>query len=302
MEEKIGSKKNVLFVMVDQVIAKTLGSYGGSCQTPNIDNLSKEGITFDNAYTPTSLCSPARASIFTGKLPIKHGIIANTGEPYGKSESEIENVKSVITHYLLNAGYKCGYAGKWHIGEKKGPREYGFEGTKISHYGWPGFVEEYDEFLKKQDHVGLNAIQVKNLIAEESLPEKSYGLFSETMQRLVKIGVLYSATIDLPTNLTEPGFVAEKTIELLKKYKDKPFFITASFWGPHHPAFPSPEFTGRHNPEDIPEWGNFHDDLSNKPRIQKRYIKSFHRKLGSFVFRVNIFLGLITHNADEFSA
>ena len=80
--------------------------------------------------------------------------------------------------------------------------------------------------------------------------------------------------IDLPTNLTESGFVAARTIELLKKYKDKPFFITAAFWM-HHPAFPSPEFAGMHNPENIQEWKNFRDDLSNKPHIQKKIHKIF---------------------------
>ena len=83
--------------MVDQVIANTLGSYAGICQTPNTDNLSKEGVTFDNAYTPLSICSPARAS-FLHKLPHRHGIYNTTTQPYGKSE--IDDEKSVITHYL----------------------------------------------------------------------------------------------------------------------------------------------------------------------------------------------------------
>ncbi len=265
--------------MVDQVIANTLGSYAGICQTPNTDNLSKEGVTFDNAYTPLSICSPARASIFTGKLPHRHGILYNTTtQPYGKSE--IDDEKSVITHYLLNAGYKCGYVGKWHIGVNKGPREYGFEGTKHAGYGLPDFVEDYDEFLKEQGHFGWDTIQIKNPIGETDFSQKTTWLLPE-LTKEVNCGNLYSGVIDLPTNLTESGFVAARTIELLKKYKDKPFFITAAFWGPHHPAFPSPEFAGMHNPENIQEWKNFRDDLSNKPHIQKRYIKYLHKSLSA---------------------
>ena len=134
------SRKNVLLIIVDQVIRDVLGTYVGDiCQTPVLDNLSRQGITFDNAYTSISLCSPARASMLTGKLPHNHGILYNvTRHPYGRAELEEE--ASMISAFLLQAGYRCGYIGKWHIGMGKGPWEYGFEGTTFAGYGLPDSI------------------------------------------------------------------------------------------------------------------------------------------------------------------
>jgi arylsulfatase A-like enzyme len=88
----------------------------------------------------------------------------------------------------------------------------------------------------------------------------------------------YDGIVDLHSHLTEAGFVAQRTIDLLREFSGKPFFVTAAFWGPHHPALPAPEFAGRHDPEAIPPWANVADDLATKPRIQKRYARLLHRR------------------------
>jgi len=129
------TRKNTILILVDQVIRDTIAPYsvGEICKTPNISNLSKNSIVFDNAYTTISLCSPARASLFTGKIPHKHGMLYNnTSHIYGKQE--LENPDDMISFPLIKAGYKCGYVGKWHI-DKHGPNKYGFEGTKFAGYG-----------------------------------------------------------------------------------------------------------------------------------------------------------------------
>lgn len=157
--------QNVLLIVVDQVIATTLGAYGGICKTPNLDRLASEGITFDRAYTPIAICSPARASIFTGQLPHRHGILYNvTHDCYGIPELPEDN--HIITQYLQKTDYTCGYVGKWHVGECKGPREYGFEGTAFPCYGVPSnFVSDYDDFLKEKGHSGMRDIRIKNVVA-----------------------------------------------------------------------------------------------------------------------------------------
>jgi arylsulfatase A-like enzyme len=186
----------------------------------------------------------------------------------------------MISHYLKQNNCECGYIGKWHIGEKMGPNEYGFEGTSFAGYGLPSnYVKDYDDFLKENDHPGLNEVKVKNITASIDMPEVKFPLAKFKLPEEVRGTELYSGVIDLPTKLTPAGFVAQRTMEMLEKHRDSSFFITASFWGPHHPAFPSEEFSGTHKPEDIEEWKNFRDTLSDKPPIQKRYVECLHKRL-----------------------
>ncbi len=268
--------QNVLLLLVDQVIANALGPYGGMCRTPNLDRLAKSGVTFEYAYTPCSLCSPARASLFTGKLPHEHGILYNvTTQAYGRPD--LENQDMVISNPLRRAKVKCGYFGKWHFGQRIGPRECGFTGTSFPGYGLPSnYVEEYDTWLREQGHGGMRDVAVKNVIASDPVDCMRLPM-GESMPELSKGGGVYAGIIDLPTNLTPAGFVASGAIEFMEQVGEAPFFLTAAFWGPHHPALPSPEFAGTHAPDSIAAWPNFQDSLEHKPRIQERYARCLHQ-------------------------
>ena len=77
---------NIIYILLDQVRKDMLGAYGHQIvKTPNIDRLAKDGVRFNNAFTPASVCGPARTSLFTGLMPSTHGIIRN-GEKGGTGE------------------------------------------------------------------------------------------------------------------------------------------------------------------------------------------------------------------------
>jgi len=258
-------RPNILLIILDQVRRDAIGCYGSKiCRTPNIDSIAAEGVRFTRAYTSISLCSPARASMFSGLLPHRHGMLYNvTRASYGRQDL-LPDVK-LLSEYLTDAGYRCGYAGKWHI-DRKGPRGHGFAGTECAGYGLPGFVPEYDEWLKAKGHAGQRSVRVTDYttptgVIECHLPTP-YG---------------FDGIIHLPVELTPSGFVASRTIDLLEQFKGEPFFIAASFWGPHHPALPTVEYEGIYPADAIPPWHNFHDDLSGKPNIQKRYAKCLNK-------------------------
>lgn len=78
---------NVLVIFCDQLRIDLLGCYGGSLvRTPNIDALAAESTMFDRAYTPTALCSPARASLMTGLYAHSHHLFNNSTPPYSYCE------------------------------------------------------------------------------------------------------------------------------------------------------------------------------------------------------------------------
>ncbi|MEG0237430.1 sulfatase-like hydrolase/transferase, partial [Cetobacterium sp.] len=70
--------ENIAIILLDQIRTDMLGCYGHNIvKTPNMNKLADEGVIFDRAYTPASVCCPARTSLFTGQMPTNHKIIRN---------------------------------------------------------------------------------------------------------------------------------------------------------------------------------------------------------------------------------
>ena len=99
---------NVIFLLTDQWRLQALG-YAGNAQveTPHIDRLARESVSFKHAISGYSVCCPWRASFLTGQYPLTHGVIVNdvpiSGAPVGLGEA------------FKRAGYRTGYIGKWHV-------------------------------------------------------------------------------------------------------------------------------------------------------------------------------------------
>ena len=131
------TQPNILLLITDQQRADTLGCYGNRiCETPNIDALAAEGVRFTQAFTPTSICSPARASLLTGVMPHKHKLLAN----FERNVGYLTELPAGLTPYsahLRAAGYNVGTIGKWHIGEERSPEAYGFDGPHFPGWGPP---------------------------------------------------------------------------------------------------------------------------------------------------------------------
>lgn len=80
---------NILYIVCDQLRYDALGSSGNAiCRTPALDGLAASGARFARAYTPCALCSPARASLLTGRFPHRHGILTNTGQYQTRTEMD----------------------------------------------------------------------------------------------------------------------------------------------------------------------------------------------------------------------
>jgi arylsulfatase A-like enzyme len=114
-------KPNVLLIRVDQMRYDTSGCYGNSIyQTPNINRITKEGITFTDAYTICHFCSPSRVSILTGLFAFKHGMETDCNM-YHSLSRELSDPGQLLHYKLQELDYNCGYAGKWQVGTELGP-------------------------------------------------------------------------------------------------------------------------------------------------------------------------------------
>ncbi len=102
------TKPNILFIIADQMAAQFLSAYGhGVTKTPNIDRLAKSGVVFENAYSSSPLCAPARATIMNGLLPSRTGVYDNA--------AEFPSSIPTWAHYLRLQGYKTCLSGKMHF-------------------------------------------------------------------------------------------------------------------------------------------------------------------------------------------
>jgi arylsulfatase A-like enzyme len=128
---------NIVFVLADDLGWRDLSCYGSPfCETPHIDALAASGMKFTNAYSAASICSPTRASIMTGKYPVRTGItdyipgLKSKPEqmPTPRTATELNLEEVTLGEMFQAAGYQTFYTGKWHLGGKGfEPPQQGFE-------------------------------------------------------------------------------------------------------------------------------------------------------------------------------
>jgi len=158
-------KPNVVFILADDLGWADTTLYGHTkyYKTPNLERLSKRGMTFTHAYSASPLCSPTRSSILTGLSPARTGITvpdchlpevvlnATTGTkapPTSKSIAPNPVTRLNTTYFTLaealkGAGYATGHFGKWHLGpEPYSPIQQGFD-VDVPHWPGPGPTGSY---------------------------------------------------------------------------------------------------------------------------------------------------------------
>lgn len=141
-------KPNILFILSDDQGAWAMHCAGNQeLYTPNLDRIAESGVRFDNFFCASPVCSPARASLLTGKIPSAHGVLdwlrsgnvdgekyAAQGRenPYGRGYKQERKPiaylegQTAYTDILARNGYNCGLIGKWHLGDSVRP-QHGFE-------------------------------------------------------------------------------------------------------------------------------------------------------------------------------
>ena len=147
--EKTGKKPNIIMILADDQGPWAMHCAGTpELYTPNLDRIAEQGMRFDSFFCASPVCSPARASILTGKMPSAHGVqdwlrSGNLdGEKFaaqGKENPYFEGYKQerkpisylegqpTYTDILAQNGYHCALSGKWHLGNSIEPQQ-GFQG------------------------------------------------------------------------------------------------------------------------------------------------------------------------------
>lgn len=200
------NKPNIIILFADDLGYGDLSCYGAQdVNTPYIDKLASEGLRFTDFQVASSVCSPSRAALLTGRYPMRNGypVAQHTGEKhkdYGLHPDEI-----TIADLLSDEGYATLAIGKWHLGFNKGhqPIDHGFQ-----------------HFYGLQSNWHSSDPDLVNLYSD---------------REVIKTNVPFESLISDYTN---------KAIEFIKDNKKKPFFLYLAYHSVHSPIKPSKKFIG----------------------------------------------------------
>ncbi|MGN9787619.1 sulfatase-like hydrolase/transferase [Nonomuraea sp. ZG12] len=247
---------NLLFLMTDQHRVDTLGCYGNPhVATPHLDRLAATGTRFDRFYTPTAICTPARASLLTGQAPFRHRLLAN----YERNVGYLEDLRAdafTFPDALRERDYQLGLIGKWHGGTHRNAASYGFDGPDLP--GWHNPVDHPD-YLAYLAERGLPPYRISDLI-RGTTPNGNPGN-------------LLAARLHQPVEATFEHYLATRAIEQLDRYAEdgRPFFLATHFFGPHLPYLLPDEYFDRYDPALVELPPSIAETFEGKPPVQRNY-------------------------------
>jgi len=128
------SRPNIVLMLADDMGYADLTCYGGRAKTPNLDKLACEGVRFTSCYAGAPNCSPARASLLTGRFPTRAGIysyIPANPKIVPHHPMHLTAAETTIATLLRDAGYDTCHVGKWHLSklnsDQPQPKDHGFD-------------------------------------------------------------------------------------------------------------------------------------------------------------------------------
>ena len=213
------AKPNILFVIADQMSARVLPFHGHPLvKTPNLSRLAAEGVVFENCYSTSPLCAPARATIMNGLLPSRTGVYDNA--------AEFPSAIPTWAHYLRLAGYRTCLSGKMHF---VGPDQlHGLE-ERLTTDVYPADFGWTPDWRLRQERIDW---------------------WYHNMTSVLQPGIA-EITNQLEFD-DEVAFLAVRKIYDYARYgKDKPFCLMASFTHPHDPYAARAKFWNQYDDAEI---------------------------------------------------
>lgn len=224
----VPKRPNILFVMVDEMRWDAMGCEKHPVvQTPNLDQLAKDGVRFASSYTVSPVCSPARASVFTGRYQHVHGVVSN-GIPANNGEIFLP---SVLKHH----GYHTAIAGKLHYTPTR--FAYGFD--QFWSFSSEGPTPEigYNEYLRKKHGSPAKWPIVPGTCPWPDDPlGRDVGLFKH------------------PKEDFETEWLTDRSVDYLRSRQGKaePWFLFTSYLKPHSPSVEPEPYFSMYDPKAMP--------------------------------------------------
>jgi N-acetylgalactosamine-6-sulfatase len=249
-------RPNIILLMADDLGYGDLSCFGSpAVQTPNLDQLASDGMKFSRFYAASAVCSPTRASVLTGRYPLRFGITRH----FNDVNRWLPESSTTIAELLKGAGYNTAHVGKWHLGglhvdengkrmeNQPGPRQHGFDfyQTQIEQKPLRGKMGRERTIFRKGGTV---------LLRDDQKVDESDAYFSK--------------------HLTDAN--GDYTMDLIEKLaaEPEPFFINLWWLVPHKPYEPAPE----------PHWSDTaEDEISDDQHRFRSMVQHMDSKVGEIL-------------------
>ncbi|MBN1789082.1 MAG: sulfatase [Bacteroidales bacterium] len=215
---------NFIIIFADDMGYGDVGAFGHpTIKTPNLDKMAYESQRWTNFYVAAPVCTPSRAGLLTGRLPVRTGMSSEKRRVlFPDSKGGLPEKEITIASSLKQKGYATACIGKWHLGHlpQYTPNAHGFD----YYFGIP--------YSNDMDRVGT-----ENYMETTTKPKIEY--FNVPLMRNSEI-------IERPADQTTiTRRYTQEAVKFIEQNKKKPFFLYLAHSMPHIPLFRSPEFVNR---------------------------------------------------------
>jgi arylsulfatase A-like enzyme len=233
------TRPNIIFIITDQQRYDTIRGLGYEyMDTPHLDRLVSEGVSFSGCHVTAASCAPARASLFKGYYPHTTGILKNA-DTWRRSWIELLN----------EAGYHCTNVGKMHTWPFE--TELGFDERYV--------VENKDRYLEGRYYFDEwdKALRFRGLIKQQR------ELYRKRPDYRERLGAF---EWELPEDCHPDMFVGDLATWWIESFpKTEPLFLQIGFPGPHPPYDPIPRYAEPYLKKDLPLLEVTEEELENQP-------------------------------------
>ena len=253
-------RPNIVLLLADDLGYGDLSCFGSpAVKTPNLDRLATEGMKCTRFYAGSAVCSPTRASVLTGRYPLRFNITQH----FNDRNAWLPESATTVAELLKDAGYNTAHIGKWHLGglhvdedgkrlnNQPGPRQHGFD-----------FYQTQIEQQPLRGRMGR----------EKTLFRQGGTVLLRNDQRIAKDDPYH------PKHFTDAN--GDYAVELIEEFaaEEKPFFINLWWLVPHKPYEPAPE----------PHWSNTAaDNISDDQHRFRSMVQHMDAKVGQILKKLD---------------
>lgn len=217
---------NVVVVLCDDLGYGDLGCYGHpTVRTPNLDRMAAEGMKFTDFYSAAPVCTPSRAALLTGRLPLRSGMTSDARRVlFPDSAGGLPDTEVTLAEVLKGRGYATACIGKWHLGHLPQylPTRHGFD----SYFGLP--------YSNDMDRVADRSPK-----GREAFWQPKIEYWNVPLMRDDKI-------VERPADQhTLTRRYTEEAVKFVGANRDRPFFLYLAHTMAHVPLFASAGFAGK---------------------------------------------------------
>ncbi|NBO92597.1 MAG: arylsulfatase [Planctomycetia bacterium] len=260
-------KPNIVFILADDIGYGDLGCYGATrVKTPNLDALAARGLRFTDAHSPSSMCSPTRYALMTGRYawrntPTARGVLS------GVAPLCIVPGSYTLPSMLQKQGYATGVVGKWHLGLGAGETDYNTEikpGAREVGFDYSFLIPATGDrvpcvYVENGRVAGLDPkdpirVSYGKPIGDEPTGKArpdlltmkpSLGHADTIVNGISRIGFMTGGKAARWKDEDMADDLTKKAVGFIERSKTKPFFLYFATHDSHVPRVPHPRFAGK---------------------------------------------------------